>query len=547
MADATTLETQLQIEQLQARIRGLQQQLAEAKNAGLPGKTEAKPGPCEPPLSPRFRPSHQQLRRIADSDILGMLSWDENCNVLDANDHFLKMIGATIENVRAGELNVAKMTPEKDRERDQQALREVAESGVCRPFEKEFIGFDGRHVPAIVWAASQEGAPGAMGVCFVLDISQQKKTEAKLLAATEQLSLILASLPLVSYTCRPDPEFTSTFLSDNVVDLTGFSPHDFLGKPEFWRSRIHPDDAPRVLENLDRLLESGQSECEYRWKVRDGSYRQFWDCVHLRRRPDGEPSHLVGAWKDITLRTRAIEKARELREQLAYMGRVSTMGEMASELAHELNQPLSAAANYCYVGQQMLSKTLTPNNADLSELLRKIENQTIRAGEIVRRIRNHVHNELSARTLCNLNDIVIEVVELLEAETQKKQVRLHVELASSRPRVLVNSIEIQQVLVNLYRNALEAVAELPADRRSLTIVSSQTAANAATVSVCDAGVGIPPDSTAQVFDAFFTTKANGMGMGLAISHSIIESHQGELSVKPNAGHGVTFSFTLPTA
>lgn len=263
---------------------------------------------------------------------------------------------------------------------------------------------------------------------------------------------------------------------------------------------------------------------------------------------DGRPRGSVGAFVDISERRKSEEQERGRLAEIAHVDRLSTLGKMVSELAHEINQPLAAASNFARTCLKWPKQGNGPLPEDVALLIRKILDQTERASEIVRRLGAFVHKSNSRRVTVDLNSLVLEVLALIKSclppiAAADIETRLIAELAPELPQVLADPIQLEQVLVNLTRNAIEATR----DARSTTPVIVRTACVGTTllVSVCDGGVGVASTAAQGLFEPFFTTKPDGMGLGLSISRSIIENHGGALWVESNAGQGATFFFSLP--
>jgi two-component system sensor histidine kinase DctS len=266
---------------------------------------------------------------------------------------------------------------------------------------------------------------------------------------------------------------------------------------------------------------------------------------HLQRRPvrwvDERRVQLEVA-TDITERREAEEMSRQQMEKLQFTARLVTMGEMASTLAHELNQPLSAIASY----NTGCLNTLRAGNSDPAQLLEAVEKvgaQAQRAGRIIKGIHEFVRKSEPRRAPCDLNAVVEEAVGFIQPEARKRGVQVELRLAPDLPGVMADRVMLEQVVMNLAKNAVEAMSE--GERRELTVTTSRTADGQARVSVADTGPGVAQALREKLFAPFFTTKAEGMGMGLNICRSIIEYHQGRLWLEPNAGGGSVFSFTLP--
>ncbi len=241
---------------------------------------------------------------------------------------------------------------------------------------------------------------------------------------------------------------------------------------------------------------------------------------------------------------RAEEQVHRHRVELAHVARLSIVGEMMAELTHELNQPLSAISSYSQACQRLLCSDRADDRKELLSSLHQVAEQADRAAEIIRRLRRFVTKAKPVQTAVDINALVREVAELINIDARMAQAKVCFELAEPLPAVLGDRIQIEQVVVNLMRNAFEAMRDLPPDSRRLTIRTSFDGVECVSVHLCDSGSGIPPHLIDRIFDRFYTTKPNGMGMGLAISQSIIESHGGRLWVTPNATRSSTFHFTL---
>ncbi len=246
---------------------------------------------------------------------------------------------------------------------------------------------------------------------------------------------------------------------------------------------------------------------------------------------------------DITERKRARELARQQEDKLAASARLVTIGEMASTIAHELNQPLSAIASYTTGCLNLLAEGELARS-ELQEALRKTAQQTQRAGRIIRRVHDFVRKSEPTRSPVRMNAVVEEAVGFADAEARKRKVRIHARLADDDPEIQADPLLLQQVVLNLLRNAMDAMAATPSTEREIRVSTEAGPANV-TVAISDRGCGIAPDVRDQLFQPFFTTKAEGMGMGLNICRSIMEFHRGRVWAEPNPGGGTVFSFSLP--
>jgi C4-dicarboxylate-specific signal transduction histidine kinase len=253
-----------------------------------------------------------------------------------------------------------------------------------------------------------------------------------------------------------------------------------------------------------------------------------------------------GTLHDITDRQRAEDDLRHMQERLTHFGRISTMGEMAAGIAHEINQPLTAIATYAQACQRFLAQ---PNGSieDIQAGLQQIENQALRAGEVIRRLRSFVRNREVRREPLDPNQLLDDSLLLAQTDTRHHSVRIRLERGENLPQVQADPVQLQQVLLNLVRNGIDAMLDLAHSRREIVLTTKHSEDGGVEFSVWDRGPGLDDKAKGELFNAFFTTKATGTGLGLAISQSIIRSHGGKLWYRPSAKGGACFCFSLPAA
>ncbi|MBV9347863.1 MAG: PAS domain S-box protein [Pseudolabrys sp.] len=254
-------------------------------------------------------------------------------------------------------------------------------------------------------------------------------------------------------------------------------------------------------------------------------------------------TYFTGFIRDLTERQNTEARLQELQTELVHISRLTAMGEMASTLAHELNQPLSAISNYLKGSSRLLAERTDDDSVMLRDALGKASEQAIRAGQIIRRLREFVSRGESERRVENVIKLVEEASALALVGVKDADVRVRLELDPAADHVMADKVQIQQVLVNLMRNAIEAMADSP--QRILTVASAGSDNNMVVIRVADTGTGISAEHAERLFNPFFTTKPHGMGVGLSICRTIIESHGGRIGMEPNAGGGTIFWFTLP--
>jgi signal transduction histidine kinase len=315
--------------------------------------------------------------------------------------------------------------------------------------------------------------------------------------------------------------------------------------------RTHPEDRSMVREIIDRVSEIKKAfDFEHRLLMSDGSVKYFRVVGHPLTKGESGRVEFVGAVTDITERKLAEKNLREkeislhqTQAELAHVSRLTTMGELAASIAHEVNQPLVGVVTNASAGLRFLAGD-SPNLVETREALRAIIRDGNRAADVVSRVRGLFKKAWPTKERLNINQAIEEVVILTQGEARRNKVRLRTELAANLPSAMADRVQIQQVVMNLILNGIEAMSAVEVRKRELVVRTQRSQGDRVRVAVQDSGIGIDPLNAERVFDAFHTTKPGGMGMGLSISRSIIESHGGRLWVTVNNGSGATFEFTL---
>jgi PAS domain S-box-containing protein len=355
-----------------------------------------------------------KIRRLVDSDIIGIIMWDLEGRILDANEAFLHMVGYSRDDLVSGGLRWTALTPAEWNYAHERAAAEIRATGSHKPFEKEYVRKDGSRVPVLLGGAAFDERRDH-GVSFVLDLTERKRVEGAL---------------------------------------------------------------------------------------------------------------------------------RDTQTNLAHVTRMTTLGELTASIAHEVNQPLGAVVNAAAACRRWLDRG-TP---DLDEARRAVEwitKEANRASEVIRRVRALANKTDIEKVPLDVNDVVREIIALVQRELFSHRVSLRMELAPTLPMILGDRVQLQQVIINLVMNGIEAMQSVTDRPRELVIRSHQDETDRVLVTVMDTGAGISAENADRLFNAFFTTKSSGMGMGLSICRSIMEAHDGRLWATANVPHGATFQFTLP--
>ena len=313
---------------------------------------------------------------------------------------------------------------------------------------------------------------------------------------------------------------------------------------ELLQRRIHPDDVAAFRQVAERASEDGQDFThEYRLRMPDERVKHIHVVARAFRDEAGEVE-FVGAVMDVSAIRLAERELHKTRTDLAHVTRVTSLGELTASIAHEVNQPLGAVIINAEACQSWLDCE-PPNLNEAHAALERIVRDGTRAGEVIRRIRALAKKTDTKMAPLNLNDVLSEALSFVQHELLSSRVALRVEQASALPVILADKVQLQQVILNLVMNGIEAMQPITDRPRELVIRSEQDDAQHVRVTVTDCGVGFSADSAGQLFNTFFTTKSSGMGMGLSICRSIIELHGGRIWAVPNVPHGATIQFTLP--
>ncbi|NKQ75579.1 sensor histidine kinase, partial [Rhizobium ruizarguesonis] len=361
-----------------------------------------------------------KIRRLVKANIIGIVIWDIEGRILEANDAFLRMLGYDREDLASGRLSWTDLTPVEWRDRDARTVAELKTIGSVQPFEKEYFRKDGTRLPVLIGGALLEESRNE-GVSFVLDLTERRQAEEALRESEEAL--------------------------------------------------------------------------------------------------------------------------REALVQLAHANRVATMGQLTASIAHEVNQPLAASLTNAQAALRWLG-THPPNLEEVTQALGRIVDNANRAGDVIGRIRALVKKEPPRKGQFDLNEAIRHVIALTGSEVLRQGVTLQTELAMSLPSVEGDRVQLQQVILNLIMNAIEAMSGND-EERELLISTETEASGGVVVGVRDSGPGLDPQAMDRLFEAFYTTKSSGMGMGLTICRSIIEAHGGRMWATANEPRGAVFLFTLP--
>jgi PAS domain S-box-containing protein len=314
---------------------------------------------------------------------------------------------------------------------------------------------------------------------------------------------------------------------------------------EDFMSQVHPEDRSRIRQTINAAIrEAKDYESEYRLVLPDGIVRWMSTRGSIQFDSAGKPSRLLGISIDITARKQAELDAQRGRAELSHLSRVALMGEMSASIAHELNQPLSGILSNAAAGQRFIDRG-DFDLREVRELLGDIISDGRRASDVVRGIRGMVKKEQLARRSMNLNEVVMDAWRMAAPDALLHSCQLETSLDPNLPVIDADPVQLQQVLLNLAINAFDAMRDTPASKRKVLIATQSNGDGTVRTSVRDYGVGISEEMQDRLFDPFFSTKTEGLGMGLAIVRSIVESHGGTITAENADGGGTRFEFVLP--
>jgi NO-binding membrane sensor protein with MHYT domain/signal transduction histidine kinase len=403
-----------------------------------------------------------------------------------------------------------------------------------------------KHVHVVAHALSDQPARIEF-VGAVMDVSDRKRADEELRRSEGYLAeaqrLTHTGIWAWSVTAR-----RSVYWSQENYRLFAFDPEGGIPSDEAFYQRVHPEDRDRVRRDVfvERPEEGSHFDVEFRLVPPDGAMKYVRSTGHPVRNVSGDVLEYVGTSIDVTERKRAEEERERLRqaqEDLAHVNRVTTMGELTASLAHEVNQPITAAASDANACLRWLTRD-DPDVEEARAAASRIVKDAMRAAAIIGRIRLFFTKSTPQRELLDINEVIREMVVLLRGEATRYAISVRTELAADLRQVVGDRVQLQQVLMNLMMNSADAMKTVDG-RRELAIKSQPADNEELLVSVSDTGIGLPPQAD-QMFKAFFTTKPHGTGMGLSISRSIVESHGGRLWAGGNAPRGASFYFTLPS-
>lgn len=361
-----------------------------------------------------------------------------------------------------------------------------------------------------------------------------------------QLATLFQNLPGMAYRRGDKPDGPMEFVSEGCSALSGFSRNDFDEGHKVWLDLIHSDDRERVVDQVRHAIDAGDAfELEYRIVHKSGDERWVWERGRSVTSSADSSSHVEGFISDISEQRAAENEARQHREHLAHADRLNMLGEMATGIAHEINQPLTAISLFVQAGSRLASSS---NTDKLTEIFDKLIQHAHRASAVIERMQTMARRHDTAKEIISCHDLINDVAKLAEAEARIRDMTIEVDTDIGLLNVSVDTVQIQQVVLNLLRNGMESMQSVDCrDGSSIKLKASLRGDGSIEISVVDHGSGVSEVAEESLFAPFATTKKSGMGMGLSISRAIVIAHGGRLDFYNNDAGGATFFFTLPPA
>jgi len=385
-----------------------------------------------------------------------------------------------------------------------------------------------------------------VGLCAIFrDISEQKRIEREMQSG-EQFRQLAESLEEIFWLVDPAAGQV-LYISPAYQKVMGRpTPASPVSTEEAWLKIIHPEDRRRVERAFHWYALEGRYDEQYRIVRPDGETRWIHDYGWPLTDAEGRPYRVAGIAQDVTEQKHAQQQLRRRERELTHVGRLGLLSEMASGLGHELNQPLTAIATYAQGYLEQLNRGQTPDPEHMGEVIGRIAEQANRAGRIINNLRDFVRKGEPDRSEISINELIHELVELTRSDLQSADVELVLALDENLPTLWADRTEIGQVLLNLIRNAMEAIVEHDSPTRRIT-VGTEPENQHVLMTVADTGPGLAQNQLDRIFDPFFTTKASGMGMGLNLCETIVRHHDGRLWARNNEEAGLSVFLRLPAS
>jgi PAS domain S-box-containing protein len=515
--------------------------LSHASAHDLPPQPNGQVGPRSASTPMSFDPEMLDELFEQAPQAAAVLSTDDR--ILRVNKEFTRMFGYEPQEVLgrpSNELIVPQALVESAQEHTNQLQR-----GARVEVETIRKRKNGSEVYVSLLAVRLTTSSGEQVVNYAIyrDITERRLAEERLRESEARFQAMADTAPVLIWMTGTDG--LCNYFNKPWLEFTGRTTEQEVGTG--WIQGVHPDDVQGCFDGFLPAFHARKPfRMKYRLKRADGEYRWIMESGIPRYTGAGEFAGYIGSNIDITDLKHAEEERERLHRleaDLAHINRVSVMGELTASLAHEIRQPIAAALTNAQACVRWLQRDM-PDLAEASKGASRMVNDVMCAAEIIDRVRSLYRRDRSERELLDLNEIIREMIVLLRDKANRSAISIRTELDPGLPLITADRVQMQQVLMNLMLNGIEAMKDASGE---LTVTSKSTEDGQLLISVSDSGIGLPVGEIEHIFEAFFTTKSQGTGMGLSISRRIIESHEGRLWAASNSKRGATFQFTLPTS
>jgi len=454
--------------------------------------------------------------------------------ILDVNQATLGLYGAkTVEELR-GELSRIFTRDFQDKFTEELVALSEGRTLFASEFDNQALTGDVKHVNLILSVVPGYEDTLEKVLVSIIDLTERKRMEEELRSTKERLEYVVTSNPAIIYSGKPLADLSDwelTYISENVTNLLGYETREFVGHPEFWTHVVHPVDRPSVLAQMPRLWEKGRFMFEYRMRHKDGDYKWVREEANVIRDLEGKPVDVTGYWIDIT-------ELKRLEAQLAESQRLAAIGETATMVGHDLRNPLQAITSTLFVAKRLVRSEKIEDRKEAAGLLGTLDDAIEYMDKIVSDLQDYARPIGADLVKTSLPDLVRATVASMKIPGN---VKVTVKIEAKLSNVRLDPLLFRRVLTNLILNAVQAMPK----GGKLAITGSRKGATL-TVAVQDTGVGIAPENLEKVFNPFFTTKAKGQGLGLAVCKRLTEAQGGTITVTSQVGEGSKFTLKIPT-